>query len=765
MAIKELQTRIALKYDSYANWTDDTKEGLGANLVLLKGELGICAIEDKAQGAQNAPTVLFKVGDGETPFKSLKWASALAADVYAWAKASDVVLEGKTIKFVGTDKTVVLNYATPEEVAAAVKVVSDNLAGVDARVLALENKFTGEGSVDAKIATAKQEAIDAAAEDATTKASTAETNAKAYTDEREVEINKAIAQAKTDANGYTDGKVATINGELTSLDSRLDTIEGEGEGSVKKALADAKTYAEGEADAAESAAKAYADSLAGNYDAAGAAADALADANEYTDGKVETLSAEDLRLAGLIGDNADAIAAETEAREGAVNAINTKLDVEKVSTAIATAKQEAIDSAATTAQSKVDALANGQVKTNKEDIAALKAADTEIRGLITTEKERAEGVEEDFEGRISAMEAFFEGAAKDEGEGENLKNALDTLKEIQEFATGEGTAAQEMLDAIGQNAADIDNLEKEFDDGGRVKVAEGKISALEAADEAIKGRLDVIEGTGAGSIAKAAADTLASAQSYAEGKASAAEAAAKSHAETKASEAKAAAEATAAGALAAAVSTLNAKDTEIEGKVTTLQTLTAGFSGTIKAAVDAAQADATQALADAATADGKAVAAQNSVNDLAAIVGHETTGLAAVKVIADRADSKSIANAGRLDTAEGKIAALETTVNTATTGLKDRMTTAESDIVDLQTLTAGFDGTIKDAVDAAKKAGDDAAAAVDALSKGQVATNKSNIETLSGKVTAIENDYLKAEDVYVFNCGSSTLVTHEQPKA
>ena len=59
----------------------------------------------------------------------------------------------------------------------------------------------------------------------------------------------------------------------------------------------------------------------------------------------------------------------------------------------ATAKSEAIEAAKTETTTQVNALANGQVKTNKEDIAGLKEAvktlqdnpydDTEVRGLIT----------------------------------------------------------------------------------------------------------------------------------------------------------------------------------------------------------------------------------------------------------------------------------------------------------------------------------------------------------------------------------------------
>lgn len=90
---KILETRIGLKYDSYANWSDATKgDGKGANLILKRGEVGFCYIEtketagEKNGSATTAPTVLFKVGDGTHKFSELKWASALAADVYGWAK-------------------------------------------------------------------------------------------------------------------------------------------------------------------------------------------------------------------------------------------------------------------------------------------------------------------------------------------------------------------------------------------------------------------------------------------------------------------------------------------------------------------------------------------------------------------------------------------------------------------------------------------------------------------------------------------------------
>lgn len=197
-----------------------------------------------------------------------------------------------------------------------------------------------------------------------------------------------------------------------------------------------------------------------------------------------------------------AVNGEKSARETAISGINTKIGsvtegktvVEMISDAEAAAKSHAeskASTAETNAKNHADAqdaalaqtvagnLANAvsalETKITNGDSATLGSAKDYVDQEVGKEKSRAEGVEADFEGRISAMEAFFEGAAKDEGEGESLKNALDTLKEIQDFATGEGTAAQEMLAAIDQNADDIDALK------GRVDKTESDISALTGA--------------------------------------------------------------------------------------------------------------------------------------------------------------------------------------------------------------------------------------------------------------------------------------------
>lgn len=198
MAVKQLRTRIVHKYDSFENWQK-------SELVLLPGELGICTIgsteETGSKQATTNPTLLFKVGDGETKAKNLKWASALAADVYEWAKASNVILENKTIKFVNgeqTVKSIPINFATPEEV----KAITDPLAE---KVANLEAKFDGDNSVDNQL-----EGLGGRLDALEHQTTGAVATAKAYTDAREVEIKKYADQAEADANTYADGKVKAL---------------------------------------------------------------------------------------------------------------------------------------------------------------------------------------------------------------------------------------------------------------------------------------------------------------------------------------------------------------------------------------------------------------------------------------------------------------------------------------------------------------------------------------------------------------------------
>ena len=84
MAEKLIKTRLKLKYDTFANW-----EKVKTTFVPLKGEVCLIEVPNNVDPIHNAPSILFKVGDGTTAFGELKYGSALAADVYSWAKAAN----------------------------------------------------------------------------------------------------------------------------------------------------------------------------------------------------------------------------------------------------------------------------------------------------------------------------------------------------------------------------------------------------------------------------------------------------------------------------------------------------------------------------------------------------------------------------------------------------------------------------------------------------------------------------------------------------
>ena len=81
--IKKINTRISLKCDTLANWSNASNQ-----FILNKGEVAIAQIGEKDIANKKLPPIMFKVGDGEHTFNELDWTSALAADVYDWAKAA-----------------------------------------------------------------------------------------------------------------------------------------------------------------------------------------------------------------------------------------------------------------------------------------------------------------------------------------------------------------------------------------------------------------------------------------------------------------------------------------------------------------------------------------------------------------------------------------------------------------------------------------------------------------------------------------------------
>ena len=82
MSTKVFNTRLQLKYDSFENWSK-----LENQFKLLAGEIAVVNVPAETGEVASEPAILFKVGNGEDTFNGLPWASGLAADVHAWAKA------------------------------------------------------------------------------------------------------------------------------------------------------------------------------------------------------------------------------------------------------------------------------------------------------------------------------------------------------------------------------------------------------------------------------------------------------------------------------------------------------------------------------------------------------------------------------------------------------------------------------------------------------------------------------------------------------
>ena len=162
----------------------------------------------------------------------------------------------KFLDFTGLQK---YNELLKKKVAADIKVVQDDLNTRKVKDIANSDTITwSKAENDTYIGSVTGVVLDNAD----------------YTDVKMKAENSAAAWTKF----LTGSSVVYPNGitpVLKDLATKKDTSD---------ALASAKSYAEEKATAAETAAKSYADGLAGNYDSKGSAAHALADAKSYADG-------------------------------------------------------------------------------------------------------------------------------------------------------------------------------------------------------------------------------------------------------------------------------------------------------------------------------------------------------------------------------------------------------------------------------------------------------------------------------------------------
>ena len=471
---KLLNTRIQLKYDTLANWE-------ASSFKLKAGEIAIATLGNVKDGSSagdvNQHPVLFKVGTGNHTFSELPYASALAADVYAWAKKSESEFVNSFLSLADTQGNTIqakLNaiFATDAELTAAINSLrteltgNDGLAGLTSRVEALENDRVTE-----------QELADAVSGAETRVAATYETIAnadlvrgrvkaledhkddyKAYADQAEAD---AIASAKTE----TENQVKALSDSIKdhgSVDSFADVMTEMAKYQLAGDYA-TKTEAQGYANAKDSAIA----------EAKKAGDDAQADLNAYkttndaavaSKADASALEAEISRAKAAEKVNSDAIALLVDSTED-----GTKLNsIKELATWIEEHGGDAAEMAEAI-QANTKAIADEETRAKGEE--------ARIEGLVTAEASRADAEEKRLAGLIAGNTAAINALNAENGKVANAGHA-DSASGLDEtgIAQVEGIKVNNAKNA--DEAAHAANADKAAD--------ADKLGNVAAADYALK---------------------------------------------------------------------------------------------------------------------------------------------------------------------------------------------------------------------------------------------------------------------------------------
>lgn len=424
MAEKVLNTRIQLKYDTLTNWNAST-------FKLKAGELAVVTVGEMKDGSTHSNAqypVLFKVGTGNHTFSELPFASALAADVYAWAKKSGIEIEdnsngGKFIAGItwSNDKLVVtrtnVDWSDIQNKEMASSTVDGLMSAADKAKLDGMNLETGAGIKAAVASSLDEDGIEQVKGIKVNEAAGADVAVRVahkliiddetqYDGSAEVTITEKIKSLATSAvealikasdDTNLDVSIENINTLVDYVNKNAGDIAG-----LVTSVNDANTNANNAVTTANNANTTAGEALAAANEAsqtAGTAADDAAEALEAANGAnttageakelattANTNASNAVTTAGEAKTTADAAAAAVTAETGRAteveNGLNTRLQIVEaaigesgsVADDIATAKQEAIDTAAADATAKANqALADAIVKVNE----ALEAAKTD----------------------------------------------------------------------------------------------------------------------------------------------------------------------------------------------------------------------------------------------------------------------------------------------------------------------------------------------------------------------------------------------------
>jgi hypothetical protein len=436
----------------------------------------------------------------------------------------------------------------------------------------------------------------------------------------------------------------------------------------------------------------------------------------------------------------NAVNGEKTLREQADAAINNKIGgsfdatntVAKAITAAEAAAKAHAESKATAAQTAAIAeaeskdAARAQAATNALN-SAVSALETKISDgdaatlasakAYTDEKVAAEAklrsdADNALDERIDKLEAFFEGADHD-GESGGLKDALDTLVEIQNYIESEGSVADDMVKDIAQNTSDISAL------SSRVGVNEGAITTL-----------------GTSKLDKSVYDA------YINGK-SLSDAELKSYADGKASAAQTAA-ITEAGKLDTALHTEISKEIDADVKAA-IDTEIARANGAYDPKGAAATAEA-NAKSHANSAD---AALKTALEGVASTAKSSDTTIAGAKKYADEKASAAETNATSAVIGTSSDTKTDNTIYGAKAFATDAANTAKSAVIGTSSDTKASDtikGAKKYADDAASTAKSEAIAAVVGTAKDGADTD--TIEGVRKAFAAADTTVLSTAKTY-----------------
>ena len=368
MADKILKTRISLKYGAIGEWSSTYKT--------LKGEVCFSEVstekKDAAGNIISVPAVIFKVGDGVKTFGELPWTSALAADVYDWAKMSQEEFETYLTTFIGekvedTNDNTTYAFEIPAEgenkgklvitvtphvlgVAGTPVVTSYDFVTPDELTTILEDYYTtkeidtmvnGKLHTEAEIKTIAATEINrliGAADDEGGETIQSIANLVDYVEKNAGEIAGLVTDV-IEANTNASNAVSTANTANTTANSALTKAESALEGAAG-AVASAAAAAQSATDAAGSAATATEKASAATQSATDAANAKTAAETAKTD--AESAKAAAVTAQGKAEDAqgaAETAQAKAEAAQEAAEASNTS------ATAIANAAKTASETA------------------------------------------------------------------------------------------------------------------------------------------------------------------------------------------------------------------------------------------------------------------------------------------------------------------------------------------------------------------------------------------------------------------------------------